>query len=374
MNLAYIIPTRDRPEVLRRTLEALEALPPHRAQVIIIDNASAQHPRPPARLANGLGVDLISLDHNAGAAARNTGAAHADRSCDWLVMLDDDSSPMDDGHLRALAAAAPDVAAVAAEIFLPPGDDGRAIRESGGLPEVFVGCGVAIRRDAFLDRGGYDERFGFYAEEYDLSARLLLGGLRITLDRRFRVEHRKVSTGRDMNLILRRLVRNNAWIMQRYAPARARIGELANTISRYGAIARKERATAGFGRGVHELLASLRSQRRSPMPTDVWDRFTGLAAARRSLQTAYAESPFAAASVIDEGKNAHIIRAALAELGVRQTTDRHAAEALVIGTLSPGPMLDALAATTANFPRHRVVAPWNIAPRRVPLPCAAPAA
>src|SRR5258706_488360 len=82
----------------------------------------------------------------------------------------------------------------------------------------FAGGGVAIRRDAFLDLGGYDPSFGYYAEEYDLAARMLLAGFRIQFDRWFRVEHHKVWLNRSMDTILAHLVRNNGWVAQRYAP------------------------------------------------------------------------------------------------------------------------------------------------------------
>jgi hypothetical protein len=263
--------------------------------------------------------------------------------------------------LRALREAPRDVAAVAAEIFLarahaaaprshPP-------RESGGLPEVFIGCGVAIRREAFLDSGGYDHTFGFYAEEYDLAAKFIINGLRITLDRRFAVEHRKVSNGRDMNLILQRLVRNNGWVMQRYAPTNRRTGELRHVIERYALIARKEQAEPGYALGLQELLTTLRAQHRTPMDTTLWDRFTGKAAARASLQRAFARQAFTTAAIIDEGKNSGVIREVLGELGVREVAHADTAEALIVGTLSPGPMLDACDRHARD--QERIICGWD---------------
>lgn len=376
MLLSYLIPTRDRPEVLSATLAALGALPRHDAHVIVVDNASATRPTLPRTLANGLSVELIPLRSNAGAAARNAAAIASDPACEWLVMLDDDSAPMWIGHLEALAAAGPDAAALAAEIWLPsakspepespdPSTLGaiparaanlRTRREAGGLPEVFIGCGVAIRRTAFLESGGYDHTFNFYAEEYDLAAKLLRAGGRITLDRRFQVMHRKVAAGRDMNIILERLVRNNGWVMQRYAPARRRITELRRVIDRYGDIARKEQAETGYIRGRSELLATLRNQRRTPLAAPLWDRFTGKAVARASLERAWIRRGFRTAAIIDEGKNGHIIREVLRELGVREVPASEA-NTLIVGTLSPGPMLDAFdRRATADA---RIITAWD---------------
>lgn len=376
MSLAYVIPTRDRPDVLSATLAALGSLPRHDGHVIVVDNASAARPTLPRTLANGLGVELIPLRSNAGAAARNAAAVASDPACEWLVMLDDDSAPMWLGHLEALAAAGPEVAAVAAEIWLPsvkPAEPNpldaatlnavparspalRTRREAGGLPEVFIGCGVAIRRAAFLDAGGYDHTFNFYAEEYDLAAKLLRAGGRVVLDRRFQVMHRKVASGRDMNVILERLVRNNGWVMQRYAPARRRISELRRVIDRYGEIARRERAEPGYVHGRRELLSTLRAQHRTPLPTPLWDRFTGKSVARASLERAWIRRGFRTAAIIDEGKNAHVIREVLRELGVREVPTSEA-NTLVIGTLSPGPMLDAFDRRAAAD--ARVIAAWD---------------
>ena len=191
--ISYILPTRNRPDALATTLAKLGDLPrpEHElaggAEVIVVDNASDPSASIPCRLNNGLPIALIRRCTNDGAAARNL-AANLARG-QWLAMLDDDSHPLDCGHLHALAGVPAEVAAIGADIRLPDGS-----REAGGLPEVFIGCGVAIRRDAFLDAGGYDPSFHYYAEEYDLCAKLILRGGRIIHDSSFRVLHEKLWT------------------------------------------------------------------------------------------------------------------------------------------------------------------------------------
>lgn len=356
--ISYIIPTRDRPRVLTQTLRAIGNLPPHEAEVVIIDNASAtpiaplladpHGDLPDGRLQNGIAVRTIRSEINLGAAGRNLAAHATPRSAQWLVMLDDDSWPTDLGFLDAIREAPSNVAAIAGEIHLLNG-----MREAGGLPEVFTGCGAIIRRDAFIAAGGYDQSFGYYAEEYDLAARFILAGLRISTDRRARFVHAKVQSGRDMNTILARLVRNNGWVMQRYAPDALRRRALRDTVDRYERIARKEFATEGYAEGFRELLRTLRAQPRTPMTLRQWERFTGKSAARRALLRAWAThasggggggartAGFSTVKLIDEGKNCDVIREVLDDLGIRITADDRAAEAVVIGTLSPGPMWDA---------------------------------
>jgi GT2 family glycosyltransferase len=332
------------------------------AEVIVVDNASQERLILPARLDSCLPIKYLLLERNQGAAARNVGAAASDPASDWIVMLDDDSYPDDTEFIASLARQPKDVGAVSADIWLPTRRGHRSQREQGGLPEVFIGCGVAIRRGVYLDLGGYDPSFNYYVEEYDLAARLLLAGYRVAFDPAFSVTHAKVTANRDMNVILGRLVRNNGWVAQRYAPEDHRLDQLREVRRRYKRIAEKEQALAGFGRGLAELRRTARAQLRTPMPMPLWDRFIGLSAARAALQAAYEARPFRTAAVVDEGKNAWVIGQVLRELGVRATGENDDAEAIVIGTMSPGPMLDAfdrrLEGRRIGGPR--VLMPWVI--------------
>lgn len=416
---SYVLPTRNRPDRLRRTLLAIEALGPHPqgVEILIADNDSDELPILPRALASAITVRLLRRPTNEGAAARNAAVEASNPENSWIVMLDDDSYPINLNFVDALRGAPRDVAAISADIFLtppmrakgpgerlshdaaraegaslapfaltrspthpltltstPPTDDAidpasrlyasdpscRPKRESGGLPEVFVGCGVAVRRDAFLGVGGYDPTFNYYVEEYDLAAKLLLAGNRIAFEPSFQVRHAKDQTHRDFNQIIARLVRNNSWVAQRYAPDHERVPMLRETRRRYRQIAEAEESRGGFARGLVELRRTLRAQPRTPMPQDLFDRFTGLAAAREALQCAYAQSAFCTAHLCDVGKNAHIIAQALAELGVRVTSDDEEAEVQVIATMSPGPMLDALAKRRVMRRPHtpRTITPW----------------
>ena len=331
--LSYIIPTKDRAPELRATLEALSALGPHEAEVIIIDNASSPPATAPARTASGLPVRVVRSETNLGAAARNLGAREA--SGDWLVMLDDDSSPRSLDHVGLLRHVPGDVAAVMADITLPSGR-----REAGGLPEVFVGCGVAIRRLAFLRAGGYDAAFSYYAEEYDLAAKLMLAGWRMVFDPGFTVLHRKVASARRASVIVERLVRNNGWVMQRYAPESERRSQLGMTMRRYRAIANRESALGGYARGLLELRRTLGLQERRAMDRRTWERFTGREACRRTMQALWARAPFRRVALAGRGKNDWVIERTLEELGCVVVAPTQGPELLVAGTLSPGPMLD----------------------------------
>ncbi|MEO1128699.1 MAG: glycosyltransferase [Planctomycetota bacterium] len=349
--LSFIVPTLDRPSDLAQTLVQISRLDGARlaacggAEVVVIDNASRFPPTPPGNLPNGVSVRMMYLRENAAAASRNIGASEA--RGDWLIMLDDDSAPLDAEFIDVLEQAPSDVAAVGAEITLPDGS-----HEWGGLPEVFIGCGVAIRRDVFLELDGYDPHFGYYAEEYDLAARMLISGYRVLHARQFRVRHRKVAHGRDMNAIVRRLVRNNAWVVHRYAPATVRDAEMGRVIERYGMIARREGAEEGFELGLQDLRSSLADQPRHSLSTELYERFVGLSHARQALHGCNGR----AVAVVAPGKNDWVVRQALEHVGGRLVPAMDA-EALVIGTLSPGPILDGLEKHAgAGLP---VLAPWS---------------
>jgi GT2 family glycosyltransferase len=362
--ITYLLPTRNRPERFAATLAALAGLSAGEhdrvggAEVVVVDDGSDAPARGPKRLANGFAVEIVRLGAPRGAAARNEGAGVA--RGEWIVMLDDDSHPCGASAVAPIADAAPDVAAIGGEIVVPERTGRAARREDGGLPEVFVGCGAIVRRSAFLAAGGYDPAFHYYAEEYDLCARLIAAGWRIVHDWRFRVIHEKTASGRDMNLIVQRLVRNNGWVVQRYAPAAERENSLATAIARCRAIAEREGARAGFAVGLAELFGSLDRQERRPLDGAQWARFTGLAAARATL-AALPELAGAEVAVVDEGKHADLVRAALRERGA--VVGREVSEGVrrMIGTLSPGPMMDAWDRRSALG--ERVLRAWT--PRRI---------
>jgi GT2 family glycosyltransferase len=358
--ISYLLPTRNRRAALSKTLDALGDLSTHAhehvggAEVIVIDNASREPVELPPVLANGMALKVVRLDVNVGAAARNAGAAVA--RGDWLVMLDDDSHPLDVNHVWVLAEAEREVAAVGASIHLP-----RRGREDGGLPEVIVGCGAAVRREPFLAVGGYDPAFGFYAEEYDLCAKLAMAGWRTVHDLRFRVLHGKVRDGRDKNQIFRNLVRNNGWVMQRYAPRECLAESMRIVIERYGAIAKYEKAVAGYERGRRELDATITEQPQTPMTREQFDRFTGLAHVRETLSRHTLLTPGSRVAVVHTGKNAWAVHAALRERDFDVVANEQRAEALMIGTLSPGPMMDAWDRRRGGRggQRQKVILPWT---------------
>lgn len=344
--LSFIIPTHNRPDDLATTLARLDRSPAVRAEdeIIIIDNASTPAATAPARLTRGTPITLIRRDTNDGAAARNIGAKAA--RGEWLIMLDDDSSPTT--PLAEVLARAPEqTVAIGGDIRLPSGG-----REAGGLPEVIIGCGCAIRRAAFLDVGGYDPTFDYYVEEYDLCARFIHKGWTVTHTGEIAFEHRKAPHNRDFSRILSRLVRNNAWTIARYAPDGERDAELARMFDRYGCIATKEGVSHAFRIARDDAEVSLSRQPRRPLSVEGWARFTGVAALRRQGIATLVRAGVARVRLARPGKGADVVESELRRVGIEPDPDSSEA---IIATLSPGPMLDA----SETVP-GRATLPWTL--------------
>ncbi len=358
MHISFVIPTRNRQHELGYTLGQLERLSLDElggeSEVVIVDNGSDSVMDVPNTLRNGIQVSMVSLGENIGAGARNIGAEHA--LGDWVIMLDDDSNLCTGEVGDYLAGVDAKVAAVGGEILLPTGQ-----HESGGLPEVVVGCGCAIRRDAFLDVGGYDVSFGYYAEEYDLCAKLIAAGHSIMHTMAIRFEHRKCAVGRDMDEILYRLVRNNGWVIQRHAPDAHRNDALKEMYTRYQQIAINEHAMAGYRRGCDELERTIKTQRPVPLSMDEWDRFVGNAALRTSLLKHHQLQQASSVSIVGpaRGKGLGQICSALESLGCVLDTTNSPESVQVIGTLSPGPMLD------AKIEYRDAISPWMVEDRLI---------
>ena len=182
--VAVVVASRNRRELLLRTLPRHLALP-ERPRVVLVDDASTDGT---AGAVEAMGaVDVIRLDRNLGGAARNAGLRAVE--VPYVAFCDDDSwfAP---GALRRAADVLdrhPRLAAVNAHILV--GADERpdptcaemarsALPAGDGQPGhpllSFIACAVVVRRAALLEVGGFSERLGVGGEEellgWDLAA------------------------------------------------------------------------------------------------------------------------------------------------------------------------------------------------------------
>ncbi|MDA0636969.1 glycosyltransferase [Nonomuraea sp. MCN248] len=179
--VTVVVVTRDRLRTLQRSL------PHHRGPVILLDNGSTDgtagfvrrhHPH----------VRLVENGSNLGATARNVGVELA--RTPYVAFADDDSWWAPGALERAadLFDAHPRLALLGARVLVGPEQRldpvSEAMRRSPlGVaddlpgPSVlgFLACGAVVRRDAFLEAGGFDDVVFFFGEEerlaMDLAAR-----------------------------------------------------------------------------------------------------------------------------------------------------------------------------------------------------------
>lgn len=198
--LSIIIPFHRGLGFLERALAGVTP-PAAGDELIIAADGAVDDCRP---LARAHGARVIEVEGPRGpAVARNIAAAAA--AGDVLVFVDADVVATTDAIERAarVFAERPDVSAVFGAYDDHPGDDGFISqyknlahayfhRESGGPAKTFWAGFGAVRRDAFLEVGGFDERFERPSiEDIDLGYRLTEAGHRILLDPSLAVCHLK---------------------------------------------------------------------------------------------------------------------------------------------------------------------------------------
>jgi GT2 family glycosyltransferase len=223
--LSVIVPTRNRPESVRRTVAHLrdQDLSPSHYEVIVVDDGS----KPPVER-EGLEGPLVRLLRRAGgerSAARNSGAGIA--RGELLLFIDDDITA-ERGFLTAHLAGHrdwPGALAVGA-VHLPPGIAGtpfgrfRVHLETAGTPTISgpvesptfcTAANMSIARARFRQLGGFDPEI-ISAEDQDLALRHVGSGGRIVFLADARVIHE------DSAVDVRAYCRRHEWGAEQMVP------------------------------------------------------------------------------------------------------------------------------------------------------------
>jgi GT2 family glycosyltransferase len=184
--VTVVIATRDRRAELLRTVRRLVALP-ERPEVVVVDNGSSDGSPEAVQAEAGSRVTVLRLHRNLGAVARTVGVAAARTP---LVAFSDDDSWWEPGALGLAARAFerhPRLGLVAARTLVGeervPDPVNAAMADTPlprdlGLPGPpvlgFLACAAVVRREAFLQVGGFSPVLFFVGEErllaYDLAA------------------------------------------------------------------------------------------------------------------------------------------------------------------------------------------------------------
>jgi GT2 family glycosyltransferase len=220
----------------QRKYEALDAVArltdlPERPPIVLVDNGSADGTADAVR-DKFPHVDVVALDHNAGAVGRNVGVRRL--RTPYVAFCDDDTW-WEPGSLAAAADAFdahPDLAVINARIVAEPGAREDPIvaelRDSpvpgpGWLPGPALGSFLAgasvVRREAFVQAGGFSERLWLGGEEELLATDLLSAGWEICYLEALTVHH-AASPRRDNTRRRRDGLRNTLWFTWLRRPVR----------------------------------------------------------------------------------------------------------------------------------------------------------
>lgn len=150
--------------------------PPERLEVIVVDNASTDGTA--GAIARDFPqVRVIRNTHNAGAPGWNRGFAVA--AGDYVLILDDDAYLRPGGLERAVRAAQAEHADLVSFSVVSSFDEAHRLNDDWrtGLLS-FWGCAALVSAPALRALGGYDPDIFIWANEVDLTMRLLDHGFR----------------------------------------------------------------------------------------------------------------------------------------------------------------------------------------------------
>ena len=221
---------------LEKCLAALshQTRPPE--EIIVVDNASTDESLVGVEDKFPM-VELIRLKDNTGFAHANNLAASRVQESDWIAFLNPDAFPAPEWleNLVRAAESHPQFSFFGSHMLRHGGRDeldgtgdvyhvsGLAWRRDHGLSdstvkrtteEVFSPCAAAamIRKEVFLEAGGFDETFHSYFEDVDLSFRIRLTGQRCLYVADAVVEHvGSGSTHRNSDYAVYHGQRNLVW-------------------------------------------------------------------------------------------------------------------------------------------------------------------
>jgi len=267
-----VVATQNRRESLLHTIGRLQALA-EQPPIIVVDNGSGDGSAEAVR-SDFPDVDVIALDRNLGAPARNLGVRRA--GTPYVAFADDDSwwAPGALGRAAQLFDTHPGLGLIGARILVGPEqreDPTTAVMAVSPLPSPpglprpavlgFLACGAVVRRSAFLEVGGFDELLFFLGEEQLVALDLASKGWHLSYAHDV-VAHHHPSPPGDPAGRRRRQLRNDVLTAWMRRPARVVV---ARTAALGAAALRGDRpARAALGEVLVRLPRAWRSRVRLP--------------------------------------------------------------------------------------------------------------
>ena len=272
--VAVVMITYNRAAETLRSLEHLAALA-ERPAIVLVDNGSTDDTAA-CVAARFPSVEIVRLESNLGASARNLGVERA--RAEYVAFCDDDTwwAP---GSLRRAADlldAHPRVAVLCARVLVGPEEaedpvcreiEASPLRLGEGLPGLpllgFLAGASVVRRSAFLEAGGFEPRLFLGGEEEWLAADLAAASWHLRYVPEL-VSHHHPSNLRDAPRRRSTQVRNALWFAWARRP-------LPSALRRTLQIARREPLDRVTLRGFASALAGLpwAIRRRRPVPPEI---------------------------------------------------------------------------------------------------------
>jgi GT2 family glycosyltransferase len=273
------IGTRNRPESLARCLRSLRLVEELIDAVIVVDDGSDAPLEPAVRRALGgdapPGLRFIRNETSRNVAAGRNLIAREART-PWVLNLDDDALIVAPGAVRDGVRVLGRDARVAAVAFAQADAEGNAW-PAGAQPapvdyacyvRAFIGFAHLLRRDAFLEAGGFREALGINGEEKELCVRLLDAGWRVVYLPDARVAHLADMAGRDPRRYLHQTVRNDVLGALHNEPLPVVLASVPMRLARYFRMRKgwKIHDPGGFGTVLRDLAGGLRGTLRERRP------------------------------------------------------------------------------------------------------------
>lgn len=259
LRVTLAIVSWQRPDELRDALESAEGQGFDEVRVVDMGSEPPINRDPRAN-------EWVRFDENFGY-PRGRNALVEQASGDIVYFVDDDAVLLGERQadvIRELFAADPRLGAIAGLIVRPSGQVESKEFPFTGQPEAidtarstayFVGASHAVRRDAWLEVGGLDDRWFYSMEEIDLGVRLMHKGWTLRYDPAVSVEHRPAFSGRHPSSGLAAMsLRNRLLYCRRNLPLLPAVVQSGFWATYWAGVLFRQRAWAAWWKGVREGL------------------------------------------------------------------------------------------------------------------------
>ncbi len=239
LDVSVVIPNFNRADLLERALKSVAAQSDPPAEVVLVDNGSADGS---VECAERLGARVIRFETNQGF-SRAVNAASVGCATKYIMVLNNDAVLAPECLFRLFEAAERSSAGMAAPMVVSESDDGRldaawdllslsgcALRAGHGseLAPPFLSprpirfapfTAVLIRTSLFRSMGGLNEELGTYLEDVEFGLRCSLAGETCVYEPSARATHRGSATdGAWSERMVRQISRNQLVLVALHWP------------------------------------------------------------------------------------------------------------------------------------------------------------